>query len=324
MAKSSLEKMKERLKKSSPKISGRANLENMNQIRNFVFGKSKKMGPEDDVVGIAVQKAKKKITDSKNKNKKTNTTKKPSSGGGQGQSKGNIYLRTGKDTSMTLLGGSARKITPYKFDKDGVKSINKNKTKKTTPTKTTTKSKITQGSTMTKKKNPSIVTKEQLKKSGLSLRDYMNFMQGKTRKDDKKKTTSPKKVTLKASQMPKRKPVMVDDFKKSKVKSDAKKTSAGNTTKTKKSFMDKVKADIEKAIKETKRNFQGDATKGTGRYKSVNKNNLDSKGNYKGTNIKPTELQLSRMKNKKMMGGGYAMKSKKKMMGGGYSTKKKK
>ena len=27
---------------------------------------------------------------------------------------------------------------------------------------------------------------------------------------------------------------------------------------------------------------------------------------------------------KKMMGGGYAMKTKKKMMGGGYSTKKKK
>ncbi len=33
--------MKERLKKSSPKISGRMNLENMNQIRNFVFGKVK-------------------------------------------------------------------------------------------------------------------------------------------------------------------------------------------------------------------------------------------------------------------------------------------
>jgi len=36
----------------------------------------------------------------------------------------------------------------------------------------------------TKKKAP-IVTKEQLKKSGLSLRDYMNFMQGKTRRDYK-------------------------------------------------------------------------------------------------------------------------------------------
>lgn len=36
-----------------------------------------------------------------------------------------------------------------------------------------------------KKKKAPIVTKEQLKKSGLSLRDYMNFMQGKTRKDYK-------------------------------------------------------------------------------------------------------------------------------------------
>jgi hypothetical protein len=30
-----------------------------------------------------------------------------------------------------------------------------------------------------------IVTKEQLKKSGLSLRDYMNMLQGKTRRDYK-------------------------------------------------------------------------------------------------------------------------------------------
>jgi len=36
-----------------------------------------------------------------------------------------------------------------------------------------------------KKKKAPIVTKEQLKKSGLSLRDYMNFMQGKTRRDYK-------------------------------------------------------------------------------------------------------------------------------------------
>ena len=272
------------------------------RVMNDIFGKKKSMGIDDDPKAMLVQKAKKKIADSKNKNKKTSTTKKTF-----GMSPG-------------ALGGKIKSSTK-KTTSNNTKKTTSNNTKKTTSNKN---DKITQGSTMTKKKNPSIVTKEQLKKSGLSLRDYMNFMQGKTRKDDKKKTTSPKKVTLKASQMPKRKPVMVDDFSKSKVKSDAKKTSAGNTTKTKKSFMDKVKADIEKAIKETKRNFQGDATKGTGRYKSVNKNNLDSKGNYKGTNIKPTELQLSRMKNKKMMGGGYAMKSKKKMMGGGYSTKKKK
>ena len=40
------------------------------------------------------------------------------------------------------------------------------------------------------KKGP-VVTKEQLKKSGLSLRDYMNFQQGKTRK---KGSVVPKRV----------------------------------------------------------------------------------------------------------------------------------
>jgi hypothetical protein len=236
MAKSSLEKMKERLKKSSPKISGRANLENMNQIRNFVFGKSKKMGAEDDVVGIAVQKAKKKITDSKNKNKKTNTTKK--------------------------IGGK-------------IKSSTNKTTKNTTPTKNTSKSKITQGSTMTKKKNPSIVTKEQLKKSGLSLRDYMNFMQGKTRKDDKKKTTSPKKVTLKASQMPKKKPTMVDDFSKSKVRKSASKTGIDGAATTKK--------------KSSKTGYGS---------KSMS---TKTPNTYRGTNITPTKLQRERMR-KRMMG----------------------
>lgn len=312
--------MKRRFAQTSPsKNTGQSITQ---RVMNDIFGKKKAMGIDDDPKAMLVQRAKKKIADNKNKNK----AKKPSSGGGQGQSKGNVYLRTGKNTSMTLLGGSARKVTPYKFDKDGVKPIKKDSTKKTTvidrkkKTTSTKNNKITQGSTMTKMKNPSIVTKEQLKKSGLSLRDYMNFMQGKTRRDDKKtKKTTPTKVTLKASQMPKRKPVMVDDFAKSKVKKSSTKTTS---TKDKKSFMDRIKADIDKAIKETKRNFQGDIKKKTGRYKSVNKNNLDAKGNYKGTNIKPTELQLSRMKKKEMMGGGYAKK--KKMMGGGYSTKKKK
>jgi hypothetical protein len=93
--------------------------------------------------------------------------------------------------------------------------------------------------------------------------------------------------------------------------------SQGSTTakkeapKRSKGFLERFKEDFDKAVKETKRNFQGDIKKGTGRYKSVNERNLDAKGNYKGTNIKPTELQLSRMKKKKMMGGGYSMKRKK-------------
>lgn len=47
-----------------------------------------------------------------------------------------------------------------------------------------TKKLMAKKKTSVKKKAP-IVTKEQLAKSGLSLRDYMNFLQGKTRRDYK-------------------------------------------------------------------------------------------------------------------------------------------
>ena len=205
------------------------------RVMNDIFGKKKSMGIDDDPKAMLVQKAKKKIADSKNKNKKTSTTKKTF-----GMSPG-------------ALGGKIKSST----------------------NKTTKKSKITQGSTTTKKKNPSIVTKEQLKKSGLSLRDYMNFMQGKTRKDDKKKTTSPKKVTLKASQMPKKKPTMVDDFSKSKVKKSASKTGIDGAATTKK--------------KPSKMGY-GSKVMSTKTPKT-----------YKGTNITPTKLQRHRMR-KRMMG----------------------
>ena len=92
----------------------------------------------------------------------------------------------------------------------------------------------------------------------------------------------------------------MDDFKKAKVKQGP--PPPPKKTKKKMGFFDRFKADFNKAVKETKRNFQGDAKKKTGRYKSVNKKNLDSKGNYKGTNIKPTKLQESRMK----MAKGYS------------------
>jgi len=129
MAKSSLEKMKDRLKKSSPKISGRMNLENMNQIKNFMFGKKKGMGVDDDVKGISIQKAKKKIADSKNKK---STTKKDTrlSPGALG---GKIKPAVKKDTRLSpgALGG---KITS---------TVKKDKKKIVKPiTKTDSKSKV--------------------------------------------------------------------------------------------------------------------------------------------------------------------------------------
>jgi hypothetical protein len=106
-----------------------------------------------------------------------------------------------------------------------------------------------------------IVTKEQLDKSGLSLRDYMNFMQGKTRRDDKKSPVKKSKSK-----------VMVDSFKKSNVKADKNKKAGINGAKVDNK---KVKKKVDKKKTESK---------------------LDSKGNYKGTNIKPTKLQLERLK----------------------------
>jgi len=100
----------------------------------------------------------------------------------------------------------------------------------------------------------------------------------------------------------------VDDFAKAKVKQGPPPPPA---KKKKMGFFDRFKADFNKAVKETKRNFQGDAKKGTGRYKSVNERNLDSKGNYKGTNIKPTKLQESRMKKPKKNTMDFGAKKKK-------------
>jgi len=100
----------------------------------------------------------------------------------------------------------------------------------------------------------------------------------------------------------------VDDFAKAKVKQGPPPPPA---KKKKMGFFDRFKADFNKAVSETKRNFQGDAKKGTGRYKSVNEKNLDSKGNYKGTNIKPTKLQESRMKKPKKNTMDFGAKKKK-------------
>ena len=186
---------------------------------------------EDDIIGIFKQKPIKKSND-----KKKTTTK-------MGKSPGAL----GGKLVATGTKGVERPKKKGKVDVGLQEALKKQKKKKTTPTKT-------------KPKKPTIVTKEQLEKSGLSLRDYMNFLQGKTRRDDPK----PKKVKLTKDQMPKRKPVMVDDFKKAKVKKKSKKTSA--------------KTGLGSKAMSTK-----------------------TPKKYKGTNITPTKLQRERMR-KRMMG----------------------
>ena len=195
---------------------------------------------EDDIIGIFKQKPIKKSND-----KKKTTTKMGKSPGALG---GKVTAKKGKvDVGLSEALKKQKKKTKGKVDVGLQEALRKQKKKKTTPTKT-------------KPKKPTIVTKEQLEKSGLSLRDYMNFLQGKTRRDDPK----PKKVKLTKDQMPKRKPVMVDDFKKAKVKKKSKKTSA--------------KTGLGSKAMSTK-----------------------TPKKYKGTNITPTKLQRERMR-KRMMG----------------------
>tara|TARA_A100000172_G_scaffold20746_2_gene11787 strand:- start:483 stop:1232 length:750 start_codon:yes stop_codon:yes gene_type:complete len=247
MAKSSLDKMKERLKKSSPKISGRANLENINQIRNFVFGKSKKMGAEDDVLGIATQKAKKKIAN--NKKKKTSTTKGKVDVGLQKALK-NKKKPFGK--SPGALGG---KITP---------TVKKDKTGQA-PTKT---GKVKATAANTKNYASTLAMQKRLKKLGANI-NADGIMGPKTRAAIKKYITNPS--TLKKNKSK----VMVDDFKKSKVKKSASKTGIDGAATTK---------------KKSSKTGLGSKAMSTKTPKT-----------FKGTNITPTKLQRERMR-KRMMG----------------------
>ena len=205
---------------------------------------------EDDIIGIFKQKSIKKSNDKK----KTTTKmgKSPGALGGKLVATGTKGVERPKkkgkvDAGLQEALKKQKKKTKGKVDVGLQEALKKQKKKKATPSKT-------------KPKKPTIVTKEQLEKSGLSLRDYMNFLQGKTRRDDPK----PKKVKLTKDQMPKRKPVMVDDFKKAKVKKKSKKTSA--------------KTGLGSKAMSTK-----------------------TPKKYKGTNITPTKLQRERMR-KRMMG----------------------
>ena len=233
--------MKDRLKKSSPKISGRANLENMNQIKNFVFGKSKSMGIDDEKKEMAKQNAfdkKNKVAKNKKSTIKKDTRLSPGALGGK------IKPIVKKD----------KKITPIvKKDKKIVKPI----------TKTDSKSKVKATAGNTKNFASTMAMQKRLIAKGAKIKAD-GIMGPKTRAAMKKFMSKPT--------VPAKKKVMVDSFKKSNV----------SANKNKKAGIDAAKGDNKKAKT----------------FKSSNPK-LDSKGNYKGTNIKPTKLQLERMKKRR-------------------------
>ena len=154
-------------------------------------------------------------------------------------------------------------------------------TDKSKKTKTT---KVSANKNKTKTSKPKVITPKMIKDAGFTeLRDYLNFKQGKTRRDgkkpvrvgDKKKVTNVVKKKTNGS-----KKVMVDSFKKSNIfknKRPASKTGVNGAATTK---------------KKTNGGKTGFGTKAM---------STKTKKTFKGTNITPSKSQRQQMR-KRMMG----------------------
>ena len=247
--------MRKRFKETTPKISGRANLENMNQIKNFMFGNKKSMGIDDDVKGIATQKAKKKIAESKNKKKTGNKDTRLSPGAFGGK------IKTAPKVD--------KKITPT------VKKENK-----------TTKSKVKATAGNTKNFASTMAMQKKLIAKGAKIKAD-GIMGPKTRAAMAKFMKAP----VPKARPPK---TMVDSFKKSNVSANKNKK-AGISEARGDMIPRKIKINkapekekrnyLERIMDSAKKSFSGDFQKKTGAYKLV------SKGT---SNIKDTKLQADR------------------------------
>jgi len=239
--------MKKRFNESTPKISGRANLGNINQIKNFMFGKSKSMGIDDEKKEMAKQNAfdkKNKVAKNKKSTTKKDTRLSPGALGGK--------IKTAPKVD--------KKITPT------VKKDNKKIVKVAPKTKTDSKSKVSATAGNTKNFASTMAMQKKLIAKGAKIKAD-GMMGPKTRAAMAKFMKAP---------VPKARPskTMVDSFKKSNV----------SANKNKKAGISEARGDmIPRKIKINK----------------SSNSKLDSKGNYKGTNIKPTKLQLERMKKRR-------------------------
>ena len=144
------------------------------------------------------------------------------------------------------------------------------------------------------KTKPKVVTPAMIKAKGFTtLRDYLNDRDGKKRRDGKKvvlipgKTKTAKTKTAKTSNDAQSTQKVISK----KTQTDFKKSGAFKGTdaapqdnkkaKKKSSFFDSIGSGIKKAIKETKRNAEGDFKKKTGRYKLISKGTSNIIGSKK-------------------------------------------
>ena len=270
--------MKRRFQRTSP--SGR--LQTMKgqtisqRLRNLAFGKTKKMGPEDDVLGIATATKPKK-------DKKTSKTlgKSPQALGGKLPTKGKVDV----GLSQALKNQKKKNTTKTKT------KTNQTKTNQTKTNQTKTKTgKVKATEANTKNYASTLALQKRLKKLGAKI-DADGIMGPKTRAAIKKYIKNPSTLKKNKSKVK----VMVDsESYKPKNPRGPKVTVRQGTPDQKrgtkvqkapkdKSFLDRFKSDFDKAVKETKRNFSGDFKKKTGRYKlvSTGKTNFNKKKNKK-------------------------------------------
>ena len=202
-----------------------------------------------DKSDFSTDKKKKDLSDFAGKNKiKTNTSKMKNTF----SSDAGVKPKASSGKTTFSADTNIAKISSKTKDKSDFAGSNKTKTK--TKTKTSTN-------------KPRIVSKKELKASGLSLRDFLNKERGLTRKDGKK--------VVKKSSAPKAPPAAPNRGKKKIVPS----------LKVSRSGIDGGASQVNKAKK-----------------KIVKKNPMSTKTpkTFKGTNITPTKLQRDRMRKRAM------------------------
>ena len=150
-------------------------------------------------------------------------------------------------------------------------SVAKNSIKKDIPLPVSAKNK-NRKTDSDKKNKAKVVTPAMIKAKGFTtLRDYLNDEKGLKRRDGKKvvRTSTSSSMPKPPPKAPRGKNKIVPSLKQSSTGTDEAK---GDNKKEKKTgFVDSIKSGVSKMIDDTKKNFEGDFKKKTGRYKLVSK-----------------------------------------------------
>ena len=184
-----------------------------------------------------------------------------------------IALASKKDKNSDISQGSTTAKQSLKSIKDISQGSTtaKNSIKKDIPLPVSAKNK-NRKTDSDKKSKAKVVTPAMIKAKGFTtLRDYLNDEKGLKRRDGKKvvRTSTSSSMPKPPPKAPRGKNKIVPSLKQSSTGTDEAK---GDNKKEKKTgFVDSIKSGVSKMIDDTKKNFEGDFKKKTGKYKLVSK-----------------------------------------------------